>query len=60
MIEEFDKLEYKGPTVTVGPAKMIRDAKNQTIAHPLVKQPKMRKYLPDLVIFFKVAKVVIS
>ena len=41
MIEEFDKLEYEGPTV--GPAKMIRDAKNQTIAHPLVKQPKMRK-----------------
>ena len=39
--------------------KMIRDAKNQTIAHPLVKQPKMRKYLPDLVIFFKLAKVVI-
>ena len=58
MIEEFDKLEYEGPTV--GPAKMIQDAKNQTIAHPLVKQPKMRKYLPDLVIFFKLAKVVIS
>jgi hypothetical protein len=45
MIEVFDKLEYEGPTV--GPAKMIRDARNQTIAHPLVnfqvKQPKMRK-----------------
>ena len=41
LIEEFDKLEYEGPTV--GPAKMIRDATNQTIAHPLVKQPKMRK-----------------
>jgi hypothetical protein len=41
MIEEFDKLEYEGPTA--GPAKMIRDARNQTIAHPLVKQPKMRK-----------------
>ncbi len=26
LIEEFDKLEYEGPTV--GPAKMIRDAKN--------------------------------
>ncbi len=58
MIEEFDKLEDEGPTV--GPAKMIRDAKNQTIAPPLVKQQKMRKYLPNLVIFFKLAKVVIS
>ena len=37
----YDKLEYEGPTV--GPAKMIRDARNQTIAHLLVKQPKMRK-----------------
>ncbi len=26
LIEEFDKLEYEGPTV--GPAKTIRDAKN--------------------------------
>ena len=26
VIEEFDKFEYEGPTV--GPAKMIRDAKN--------------------------------
>ena len=58
LIEKFDKFEFEGPTV--GPAKMIQDAKNQTIAHPLVKQPKMRKYLPDLVIFFKLAKVVIS
>ena len=41
MIEDFDKLEYEGPTL--GPAKMIRDAKNQTIAHPLVKPQKMRK-----------------
>ena len=54
----YDKLEYEEPTV--GPAKMIRDARNQTIAHPLVKQQKMRKYLPNLVIFFKLAKVVIS
>ena len=53
LIEEFDKLEYEGPTV--GPAKTYRDAKN-----PLVKQQKMRKYLPNPVIFFKLAKVVIS
>jgi hypothetical protein len=26
LIEKFDKFEYEGPTV--GPAKMIRDAKN--------------------------------
>ena len=56
-VEACGKLEYQGPTV--GPAKTIRDAKNKIVAHSLVKQ-KQRKYLPNLVIFFKLAKVVIS